>query len=120
MYRVNIPSLPGMSGGPLIALRPTENPDLSVVTALGVVSSARLGLPILLDHCEEGETWVSPIVLSLGRKVLVNGIPITISDAILNGTVEAYGHRARRFEFIRDESSGVALTSFRERGKTGD
>ena len=120
MYRVNIPSLPGMSGGPLIVLRPAADPGLSVVTAVGVISSSRLGSPILLDHCEEGETWVSPMILGLGRKVSINGKPTTISDAILSGTIEAYGNRARKFEFTREESGGVAFTSFRERRKTDD
>ena len=115
MYRVNIPSLPGMSGGPLIVMRPIESKGLSLVTAAGVISSSRLGSPILLNHCEEGETWVSPITLGLGRKVNIHGKPTTIGDAIHNATIPSYGVQARRFEFDRDESNGVALMKFRER-----
>lgn len=118
MYRVNIPSLPGMSGGPLLVFRETGNEALSLVTAVGVISSSRLGTPILLNHCEEGETWVSPIVLGLGRKVSIGGTPTTISDAIHNGTITAYGNRARKLEFIREETTDTALTSFRERARS--
>jgi hypothetical protein len=117
MYRVNIPSLAGMSGGPLIVLRETDNGALSLVTAVGVISSSRLGTPVLLNHCEEGETWVSPIVLGLGRKVSIHGNPTTISDAIHNGTITAYGSRARKFEFLREETSDTAFVSFRERAR---
>ncbi len=117
MYRVNIPSLPGMSGGPLIALRQTNDSALSIVTAVGVISSSRLGSPILLNHCEDGETWASPIILGLGRKVSIKGKPTTISDAIHGGTINVYGKRARGIEIVREECGDVALTSFRNRDK---
>jgi hypothetical protein len=120
MYRVNVPSLPGMSGGPLMTLRPTDIEGVSFVTAVGVISSSRLGAPILLNHCEEGETWVSPIVLGLGRKVSIRGTPTAIADAIHDGTVAAYGHKASEFEFVREESNGVALTTLRKRDGASD
>ena len=115
MYRVNIPSLPGMSGGPLIALRRTARDGGLMLTAAGVISSSRVGTPFLLDHCEEGETWVSPIIATLGRKVSIGGQPITLSDAIHADKIEAFGRRARQIECIREEIDGMALTSFRER-----
>jgi hypothetical protein len=54
MYRVNIPSVAGMSGGPLILWRSVEYlvGTHSIATAVGVVSRSRLGTPILLNHCE--------------------------------------------------------------------
>lgn len=109
-----------MSGGPLIVQRPTQSEAFSIATAVGVISSARLGSPILLNHCEEGETWVSPMVLGLGRKVSINGKPTTISDAIDDATIPSYGVRAGSFKFIRDESNGVAPITFRKRDDSLD
>lgn len=117
MYRVNIPSLPGMSGGPLMVLRPTVSEGLSIVTTAGVISSSRLGSPFLLNHCEEGETWVSPIVLGLGRKLTINGQSITVSDAIDNKSMPSFGVRASKIDVVRDETDGVARATFRERTK---
>lgn len=118
MYRVNIPSLPSMSGGPLIALRPVRG--LSLLTAVGAVSSSRLGSPILLDHCHDGETWVSPIALSLGRRVSIDGTPTTIADAIRTGAIRSYGTVAGGFEFPRTETDGVALVTFGVRNDSPD
>lgn len=98
-----------------MTLRPTDVGGMSMVTAVGVISSSRLGSPILLNHCEEGETWVSPIVLGLGRKVSINGKAITMADAIHDGAISAYGKRASAFEVMREESDGLALTTFRRR-----
>ena len=120
MYRVNIPSVPGMSGGPLMLLRPTDNGTLSIVTAVGVISSSRLGSPIVLNHCEEGETWVSPMLAGLGRRVIISGKPTAMSDAIHEGIIPSYGIHAGRFEFTRTESNGLAMTTARERDKRSD
>lgn len=120
MYRVLIPSRPGMSGGPLIAIRPSESEVFSFATAVGIVSSSRLSSPILINHCEEGETWVSPWACALGRRVSINGTPTMMADAIHNGTIRSYGVRAGSFEYIRDESNGVARTTFRKRDDSPD
>ena len=120
MYRVLMPSRPGMSGGPLIAIRPGESDAYSLATAVGVISSSRLGSPILLNHCEEGETWVSPWIYALGRNVIINGRPTSIADAIHNGTIRSYGVRAASLEYIRDESNGVARTTLRKRDDSPD
>lgn len=109
MYRVNIPSLPGMSGGPLIALRKLQDTHGVAITAVGVVSSSRLGSPILLSSCSEGETLVCPIVTTLGRNLLVNGISMTISKAILDNVIDSFGHVVRRFQVTRREEDGVAI-----------
>jgi hypothetical protein len=115
MYRVNIPSLPGMSGGPLITLRQTPVAGFLMPTAVGVISSSRLGSPLLLNHCEEGETWVTPIAASFARRITINGAPTIIADALYGETIPSYGARARKFEFLREESNGVAYASFRTR-----
>jgi hypothetical protein len=67
-YRVNIPTMPGMSGGPMIRIRPPLGVDvggpvgglLPVWTAVGVISKGKLGEhgP---GHCPDGETLVYAI-----------------------------------------------------------
>jgi hypothetical protein len=113
MYRVNIPSWPGMSGGPLILLRRTDNvvgPDI-VPTAAGVISSSAFEEPILLNHCESGETWVMPAALSFARKVATPDGRVTISDAIKAGYVDAVGYAAHHAIVERDPVTGITTYS---------
>jgi hypothetical protein len=109
MYRVSMPSLPGMSGGPLIVPRPMDG-ILGVgfePTAVGVVSSSGFAQPFLLDHCEDGETWVTPIAHALARKVNTTAGLCTLSEAIKNGSIDAAGSAAHRATVSRDPKSGV-------------
>ena len=108
MYRVSIPSLPGMSGGPLIAVRHTHNvvhPEIEA-TAVGVISSSGYAQSMLLDHGADEETWVTPIAHALGRKVNTQTGICTLSDAIKGGFIDAYGALARRVNVIRDPVTG--------------
>lgn len=108
MYRVSIPSLPGMSGGPLITMRSTHGiiqPE-SEATAIGVISSSGFAAPILLNHCEDGETWVTPIAHALCRKVNSPQGVCTLSKAIKNGYIDAFGQIARRAIVDRDAKTG--------------
>jgi hypothetical protein len=118
MYRVKIPSLPGMSGGPLIALRPVEDGGASILTAVGVISSERLSSPILYDNCPDGETLVSPMATMLGRRVLLDGVPTTLSDAVRNGTLPSFGHLATTVELVLEEVDGVTKVTPKIPGRT--
>lgn len=109
MYRVSIPSLPGMSGGPLIAMRAISGLVGSYVepTAIGVISSSGFAEPMLLDHCEDGETWVTPIAHALARKVHTPQDICTLSEAIKGGHIDAFGDVAARAIVSRDPATGV-------------
>lgn len=108
MYRVRIPSLPGMSGGPLIALRDAHSITYPHVepTAIGVVSRSGFAEPLLPDHCEEGDTWVIPVAHALARKVRAQQGICTLSDAIRTGSIDAFGNVARRATVSRDPQTG--------------
>lgn len=109
MYRVSIPSLPGMSGGPLIAMRSTHGLLQEHVepTAVGVISSSGFAVPMLPDHCEDGETWITPIAHALARKVTTSEGICTLSEAIRGGHIDAFGEVAARAIVSRDPETGV-------------
>jgi hypothetical protein len=110
MYRVNIPSLGGMSGGPLILWRSVEyivGTD-SIATAVGVVSGSRLETPILLNHCEDGETWASPIISALSRSMHTQQGLVTLSEEIKRGRIPTFGTVARSVVWKKDPATGVA------------
>lgn len=93
MYRANMPSLGGMSGGPAFVLRTTRDKQ-EMPTAIGIVSSERLppGGPLeLLDHCKDGETWVSPIEHVYGSQIQTADFGvISLEEVIRKGMVEDY------------------------------
>jgi len=117
MYRVNIPSVAGMSGGPLIAFRQTGLEAYSLTTAAGVISRSRLAPAILLDHCHEGETWVAPIDEALTRKVYIEGKLSMLCDAVHAGKIEAHGRVAGGVEWVKDEA-GVLNPRWRKETNT--
>jgi hypothetical protein len=113
LYRVNIRSEPGMSGGPLILLRGPTSHGVSneFATAIGVVSRDRLTTPILLNHCDSGETWVSPIASALCRKVGTTQGVITVSHAVKQDLIPSFGYVARAAVWTRDPISGCMTPS---------
>jgi hypothetical protein len=101
MYRANMPSLGGMSGGPAFVTRPprvehriiSAHRETPIPTAVGIVSRSRLGrlaAPALLDHNEGGETWISPIEATLGLNAHTDEGPLTLSELIRRGVVRDY------------------------------
>lgn len=105
MYRANMPSLNGMSGGPALVVRRALRPGGIILagqevvpTAVGIVSRGqfgRLAAPVLLDHCEEGETWFSPITLVLGQRVSMPDGNLRLSELIERGVVADYASYRR-------------------------
>lgn len=98
MYRANMPSLGGMSGGPAFVLRNTDD-GMEMPTAVGIVSRSRLapgGHIELLDHCRDGETWVSPIGHAYGSQIQTaeHGL-LPLHEIIGRGMVEDYDAHLR-------------------------
>jgi hypothetical protein len=93
-----IPSLPGMSGGPVILDRNFEaqstaliqSPPTLPLTAVGVVSRSRIGSPLLMDSCPEGDTWLSPI--SKVRQLILPASTgaMTLGEAVDSGAVPSF------------------------------
>jgi hypothetical protein len=97
MWRLNFPSLGGMSGGPVMAVRPVRAPVAgpgpfreSLPTAVGIVSRGRIGEPLLPDHCVDGETWASPISYAFGQTMHTDDGPMTLAEAIQRQVVPRY------------------------------
>lgn len=109
MYRVNIPSLPGMSGGPLIRPRLANFLDDSTyaLAAVGVVSSKRIEVPFLLDHCAEGETWAAPTLVAYPRRIGSKTGMETVGEAIKDGKVASIGRNAKRMTWSRNAAGEV-------------
>jgi hypothetical protein len=62
---------------------------------------------MLLDHCEDGETWVTPIAHALARKVNTPQGICTLSEAIKAQYIDAFGEAAARAIVSRDPTTGV-------------
>lgn len=109
MYRVNIPSLPGMSGGPLIRPRLSNVFDDSMyaLAAVGVVSSKRFEVPFLLDHCADGDTWAVPTLGAYPRKIGSRTGMQTVGEAIKVGKVASIGRNAKRMTWTRNAAGEV-------------
>jgi len=98
MYGISIPSLPGMSGGPVIldrnfideVVRVLPRPTRFPLAVVGIISrdGSKAELP---DSCRDGETWASPISHVLDLSVAEGW---SLRDAILRGKIRAYGATA--------------------------
>jgi hypothetical protein len=112
MYRVNIPSAPGMSGGPMILLRSESYLTPQIVpTTAGIISRSRIGTPFLLNHYEGGETWICPIASALCRKVYKDGGMQLLNDEVKQGTIPSYGRVARSIVWNQDPETGHMIPS---------
>jgi hypothetical protein len=108
MYQVNAPSLPGMSGGPLLALRYPRgrkqiiSPYPSIhATAVGVISRDCLSAHHLVDGSDTGETWVAPMEdASLLRLGWGDDIQKYFGDVVRAGRIKHHRQRALTAEVI--------------------
>jgi hypothetical protein len=72
LWRMPLPSEPGMSGGPLIRIRYPRGPTASIIgqpiaqifTAVGIVSRGGEGSMFSGISSKEGETWITPIAVT--------------------------------------------------------
>ena len=115
MYQLNMPSLPGMSGGPVLALRPSAgeasapiSPESQMhLTAIGVVSRDYIAPNI--DGSDSGETWAAPIedayLLRLGWK----DKSVYFGDVVRDGRIKSYGQRARTATILQRSDGLIDL-----------
>jgi hypothetical protein len=90
MFRVKIPTLGGMSGGPMLVLRkPPEHPGFVLPTLAGLVSFGTV----------EEETWVTPIghAYHLTVKTLDHGT-LPFGECVKRDMISSYGHNAKRWK----------------------
>lgn len=102
MFQLNMPSLPGMSGGPILALRyPNGRPRIisSVpsihTTAIGIVSRDYTTDPYLVDGSDPGETLAVPIEEAFSLKLALSRTENTyFAEAVQRRMIAYYGSRA--------------------------
>jgi Trypsin-like peptidase domain len=88
-YRANIPSEPGMSGGPMIRLRPT-GPGRHACTSAGVISRSRVPGQFPPLHCPEGETMVGVMEDALFLTANFAEGSISLAQQIERGIIATY------------------------------
>lgn len=134
MFRIDAPSKPGMSGGPLLCLDFDSSPGRVRMAARGVISrdfiaptetpadqaarahcEAQAGIPVVgpaslpaVQALEDlNQTWVSPIEAAY---TLILPPPLqmnTFADAVRFGLVGSYGQRARRPRLLRRQDGSI-------------
>jgi hypothetical protein len=126
MFQLNIPSLPGMSGGPILALRyPNGRPRVissvpSVhATAIGVVSREYTTEPYLVDGSDPGETLAAPIEDAFYLKLAFSrGENLYFAEAVQRGMIESYGSRASTATVKAGELPGQVAIRFAQAAPT--
>jgi hypothetical protein len=105
MFRLTIPTEPGMSGGPVLLLVPNlrDQPSSgqalhSTLAAVAVISRELSTSPLQLTHSSFGETWASPIV-SAYRLTVPTGEKTGFGDAVRLGWISSSGLNAKRAHF---------------------
>jgi hypothetical protein len=123
MFQLNMPSLPGMSGGPVFAFRyPNGRPRListfpsTHLTAIGIISRDYMTQPCLLDGSDPGETLATPIEDAyLMNLALSSTDKAYLGDVVKRGVILSYGTRARTAEVKSTGSPGEIAIRFSER-----
>ena len=117
MYQLNMPSMAGMSGGPVLALR-TVTGDLPGIispqlgwqtTAIGIVSRDYIAPTILLDGSDAGETWAAPIEDAYLLRLGWRDRSMYFGEVVRDGRITSYGPRARTARVVEQEDGRVAL-----------
>jgi hypothetical protein len=105
MFRAAIPTLPGMSGGPMLRLRRTIPGPSSLIkpiptllpTVVGVISRSRIGGLLDIHSCPEGDTWVTPISSTALLEVSdIEHGSVKIPEAIRRDWIASHGDAAKR------------------------
>jgi hypothetical protein len=109
MFQLNMPSFPGMSGGPILAIRyPHGRPRIisSVpsmhITAIGIVSRAYTTEPYLLDGSDSGETLATPVEEAFYLKLALSRTEtMYFAEAVQRRMVAGYGLRALSAQVVK-------------------
>lgn len=120
MYQINVPSEPGMSGGPVLALRSQTGEPPRIIssfpqfhpTAIGLVSRDCLAPPVLLDGSDPGETWATPIEDAYLLRLGWRDRNVYLGEVVRDGRIKSYGERALTAEVL-DEPEGRVSLKFR-------
>jgi hypothetical protein len=118
MYQLNMPSEPGMSGGPVLALRSlTGDPPLILSaysgmqpTAIGIVSRDCITPTVLIDGSDPGETWVAPIEDAYLLRLGWRDKSVYFGDVVRDGRIKSYGPRARTARVVEVNANRINLS----------
>jgi hypothetical protein len=117
MYQLNIPSDPGMSGGPVLALR-TQTGDLPRIisshvqihpTSIGVISRDCIAPTVLLDGSDSGETWATPIEDAYLLRLGWRDRSVYFGELVCDGRIKSYGRRALTAEVFDEPEGRIGL-----------
>lgn len=117
MYQLNIPSEPGMSGGPVLALR-SETGALPLIisphaqihsTAIGVVSRDCIAPTVLVDGSDPGETWATPIEDAYLLRLGWRDRSVYFGELVRDGRIKTYGPRALTAEVFDEPEGRIGL-----------
>jgi hypothetical protein len=123
MFQLNLPSLPGMSGGPVFAFRyPNGRPRVistvpsTHLTAIGIISRDYITEPYLLDGSDPGETLATPIEDAYLLNLAFSSTDrMYLGDGVKSGVILSYGTRARTAQVKPTGTSGEIAIWFAER-----
>jgi hypothetical protein len=102
MYQLNMPSVAGMSGGPVLALRSETgerpriiSPEFVVQpTAIGIVSRDCIAPTVLIDGSDPGETWAAPIEDAYLLRLGWRDKSVYFGEVVRDGRIQSFGPRA--------------------------
>lgn len=122
MFQLNMPSRPGMSGGPILALRyPRGQPRvISAVsslhaTAIGFVSRDYTTEPYLLDGSDPGETLGVPIEEAFYVRLTFSPTEhMYFAEAVRRRMISSYGSRALSAQVKTGDAPGEVAVRFAE------
>jgi hypothetical protein len=117
MYQLNMPSEPGMSGGPVLALRSQTgeipriiSPHAQIhLTAIGVVSRDCIAPTVLLDGSDPGETWTTPIEDAYLLRLGWRDRSVYFGEVVRDGRIKSYGPRALTAEVFDEPEGRIGL-----------
>ena len=117
MYQLNMPSLAGMSGGPVLALRSETGEPPRIIslhsalhpTAIGIVSRDCISPTILVDGSDPGETWAAPIEDAYLLRLGWGDKSMYFGDVVRDGRIKSFGRRARTASIVDQPDGRVDL-----------
>lgn len=120
MFQLNIPSRPGMSGGPILALRyPHGRPRIispissTHVTAIGFVSRDYTTEPYLFDGSDPGETLGVPIEDAFYVNLTFSPTErMYFAEAVRRRMISSYGSRALTAQVKAGDAPGQVAVHF--------
>jgi hypothetical protein len=117
MYQLNMPSEPGMSGGPVLARRSQTGETPRIIspyaqihpTVIGVISRDCIAPTVLFDGSDPGETWAAPIEDAYLLRLGWRDRSVYFGEVVRDGRIKSYGARALTAEVFDEPEGKIGL-----------